>query len=243
MSTHTQSQAEALITKLQQLSSEETRAGQARFGVVPANSLGVKIPDIEYLARDVDASLELAEALWASGIHEARILAAVVCPPRSATLELANRWAADFDSWDLCDQCCNRLFRRTPFAWELAADWTDNPNEFVKRAGFVMLAVLAVHDKASMDARFLAFFNIIRREAEDERLYVKKAVNWALRQIGKRNPALNKEALELASELKNSDHPAAHWIGRDAVAELGDEAVQNRMAKMTHSTDIQDTQK
>lgn len=232
MSNRTAIQTESLIQKLQALGDKETLAGQERFGVTPGNAIGVKIPDIENLAREVEADQELAEALWASGWHEARILAAIVCPPRSVTLEQANRWAADFKSWDLCDQCCNRLFRRTPLAWELAAAWSDNPAEYIKRAGFVMLAVLAVHDKSSMDARFMAFFNIIRREAQDERIYVKKAVNWALRQIGKRNPVLNEAALDLARELKSSDHPAAHWIGRDAVAELGDEAVQNRMAKM-----------
>jgi 3-methyladenine DNA glycosylase AlkD len=140
-----------------------------------------------------------------------------------------DRWAAGFDSWDVCDQCCNNLFSKTAFAHAKAAAWTGRPEEFVKRAGFTLIATLAVHDKAATDKVFKAFLPVIAREATDERNYVKKAVNWALRQIGKRNQSLNREAVKLAKELERLDSRSARWIARDANRELTSDAVKQRL--------------
>ena len=139
-------------------------------------------------------------------------------------------WAADFNSWDLCDQCCNRLFRKTPFARQKALAWSQRPEKFVKRAGFVLMAVLAVHDKKAADKQFDAFFKRIKAAAKDERNFVKKAVNWALRQIGKRNISLNKKAITVAEEIQQFDSRSARWVAGDALRELRSQNVQKRLS-------------
>ena len=163
---------------------------------------------------------QLALDLWASGIHEARILAALVDVPGQVTEEQMETWAADFDSWDVCDQVCIASFRRTPFAVAKAVEWSARPEEFVKRAGFVLMATLAVHEKKAPDALFLGFLPLITREAADGRNFVKKAVNWALRQIGKRGGALREAAVQTAQALRQSESAAARWVAADALKEF-----------------------
>ena len=171
----------------------------------------------------------LAQELWASGIHEARILACMIDDPEMVNEEQIERWVKDFDSWDVCDQCCSNLFDKTEFAYQKAVEWSKRNEEFVKRAGFVLMACLAVHDKKAKDKEFLRFLPIIKRESADNRNFVKKAVNWALRQIGKRNLNLNREAIEAAAEIQKMDSRSAKWIASDAIRELTSEAVQERL--------------
>jgi 3-methyladenine DNA glycosylase AlkD len=192
----------------------------ARFGIAPARAYGVSAPSIQQLAREIGLNSALASQLWDTGVHDARILAAYVMDPADLTRREMERWAKDFDSWAMCDNACLHLFRKTPFAWSKANEWSARRNEYVKRAGFALMATLAVHDKAADDAVFIALLPLIEREAHDERNFVKKAVNWALRQIGKRNASLCIVAMECAERLKASDSRSARWIGSDALREL-----------------------
>jgi 3-methyladenine DNA glycosylase AlkD len=175
---------------------------------------------------------ELALGLWETGIHEARILAGFVDDPALVTEGQMESWAADFDSWDLCDQVCG-LFEETRFAWKKAREWSRREEEFVKRAAFAIVAGLAVHDKAAPDGVFLRFLPTIRRASTDDRNFVKKAVSWALRSIGKRTPALNAAALETAERLRGSTSRSARWIGSDAARELASEKVRSRLRRRT----------
>jgi 3-methyladenine DNA glycosylase AlkD len=159
------------------------------------------------------------------------MLASMVDDPKAVTEEQMETWVNDFKSWDVCDQCCNNLFRKTPYAPEKAVVWSGRDEEFVKRAGFVLMACLAVHDKTAPNEAFRAFFPLIRREAVDPRNFVKKAVNWSLRQIGKRNRELNENAIHLAEEISRIDSPSARWIAADALRELRSDAVHARLKK------------
>jgi len=181
------------------------------------------------MAKEIGKNHLLAQRLWNSGVHEARILAGMIDPPEEVTEKQMERWVMDFDSWDVCDQVCSNLFDRTKFAHKKAMDWSKRGEEFVKRAGFVLMATLAVHDKEAGDKEFLKFFPIIKREARDERNFVKKAVNWALRQIGKRNLHLNQKASKTAKEIQGIDSKSAKWIASDAIRELTSETVQKRL--------------
>ncbi|MEE8402628.1 MAG: DNA alkylation repair protein [Candidatus Hydrothermarchaeaceae archaeon] len=218
-----------IIEKLKSLSNPEAVEGMARFGINPENTYGVSIPNLRAIARDAGRGRQLAQKLWASGIHEARILASMVDEPGRVTEAQMERWVRDFDSWDVCDQCCMNLFEKTGFAYLKAVTWSKRNEEFVKRAGFVLMARLAVSDKKAEDERFVGFLPIIKREAGDDRNYVKKAVNWALRQIGKRNRELNRAAIETAKEIQRMDAKSAKWIASDAIRELESEAVQKRL--------------
>jgi len=218
-----------ILNKLKSLSNPESVKGMARFGIKPENAYGVSIPDLRRLAKQIGKNHTLAGKLWSSGIHEARILAGMVDDPEQVTESQMERWVKDFDSWDVCDQCCSNLFDKTVFAYPKAIEWSEHRLEFVKRAGFVLMAVLAVHDKAADDDQFKQFFPIIKREARDERNFVKKAVNWALRQIGKRNRALNQAAINIGQEIKTIDSKAARWIAGDALRELTSEKIQKRL--------------
>jgi 3-methyladenine DNA glycosylase AlkD len=203
--------------------------GMAHFGISPENTLGVSMIDVRRMARQLGRDHDLAAELWGSGIHEARILAALVDNPKMVTPEQMESWVRDLDSWDVCDQLCSNLFDRTPFAYARAVEWSSRPEEFVKRAGFVLMAALAVHDKKAEDGRFLEFLPIIRREATDDRNFVKKAVNWALRQIGKRGLALNAAAIETAREIQQMDSRCARWIASDAIRELENPTIKMRL--------------
>jgi 3-methyladenine DNA glycosylase AlkD len=195
-------------------------AGMARYGISAAGTLGVPVAAIRRLAKQAGRSHELAAELWASGIHEARILATIVDDPALVTPRQMNRWARDFDSWDVCDQACQNLFRYTPHAWRMAAQWAGARREFVRRAAFALMAGLAVKAKDAPDERFETLLPLIARAATDRRNLVKKAVNWALRAIGKRNPHLRRAAIAAAEDIRTLDSPAARWIAADALREL-----------------------
>ncbi len=218
-----------ILQQLKSLSNPEAIAGMARFGINPNNTYGVSIPALRKIARETGKDHILAQQLWQSSIHEARILAGMIDEPGKVTEEQMERWAEDFDSWDICDQVCSNLFDKTDFAYQKAHEWSSRKEEFVKRAGFVLMAALSVHDKKAGDEKFLEFLPVIKREAADDRNFVKKAVNWALRQIGKRGLKLNRAAIETAKEIKEIDSKAARWIASDALRELTGENVQKKL--------------
>jgi 3-methyladenine DNA glycosylase AlkD len=220
----------AVLTELAALGSAENRAGMARFGIDTDNAFGISMTALRPLARRYRRNHDLALALWQTGKHEARILAALIDDPKQVTPEQMDEWAADFDSWDLCDQACMKLFAATPFVARKTKQWAEDDREFVRRAAFALIAGYAVHAKKAPDTEFLPFLDLIDRCSADGRNFVKKAVNWALRQIGKRSPALHKPALRLAEKLAASDDKTARWIGRDAVKELTDPKQLERIA-------------
>jgi 3-methyladenine DNA glycosylase AlkD len=214
-------QLNLIIRELKSLADPAAAAGMRRFGIggrLPL--LGVSMAKLRPLARRIGRDHELALALWSAGFHETRLLAALIEEPARITARQMELWVKDFDSWDVCDGVCLHLFDRTPFAWTKAVTWSQRRSEFVKRAGFVLMAVLAVHDKRAPDERFLDLLLIILREAGDERNFVKKAVNWALRQIGKRSEFLRREAMRIAMTIRALDTPVARWIALDALREL-----------------------
>jgi 3-methyladenine DNA glycosylase AlkD len=222
-------QYKEVLKKLKSMSNPEAVTAMAQFGINTRKAFGVSLPNLRKMVKEIGRSHSLAERLWRSGIHEARILAGMIDDPTMVTQEQMERWVKDFDSWDLCDLCCSNLFDKTDFAHQKAVEWSKRDEEFVKRAGFVLMACFAVHDKKAKDQQFEKFFPIIKREAKDERNFVKKAVNWALRQIGKRNFRLNKKAIKIASEIQNIDSKSARWIASDALRELNSQAVQKRL--------------
>jgi len=195
-------------------------AGMARFGISSERTLGVSMPVMRRLAKQAGKNHALAQELWKSGIHEARIMATLVDELDRVTPRQMNAWARDFDSWDVCDQACQNLFRYTPCAFEKAAEWSHSDREFVKRAGFAMMAGLAVKAKSATDEQFEALLPLIAAGASDDRNFVKKAVNWALRQIGKRNPRLRRKAIAAAKEIQAQGTRPARWIAADALREL-----------------------
>lgn len=217
---------------LQTQANPENVAGMARFGITGQHVLGVPKPVLRQLAKDIGKNRhELALKLWDTGVLEARVLASMIDAPAEVTDAQMEHWVADFDSWDVCDQCCSNLFRKTALAYPKAFAWSQRDEEFVKRAGFVLMATLAVHDKKASDEQISQFLPIIAAESVDERNFVKKAINWALRQIGKRNPALNHQAIETAQQLANSESRSARWVAKDALRELTGPKVRARLQK------------
>ena len=208
----------------------EAAAGMARYGIKADRALGISIPKLQRLAKTIGKNHRLAGQLWSCGIHEARILACMIEDPQQVTEAQLERWVKKFDSWDVCDQCCNRLIRKTEFARPKALAWARRPEEFVKRAGFVLMAVLAVHDKKAADKQFDPFFRLIQQEAVDGRNFVKKAVSWALRQIGKRNMRLNQKAITVAEKIEQFESMEARWVAGDALRELKSDNVQKRLS-------------
>lgn len=220
-----------ILKRLRSLSDPKAIAGMARYGINPERALGISMLNLRGIAKEVGKDSTLADMLWASGIHEARILASLVHDPRTLTEKKMELWVKDFDSWDVCDQCCSNLFGMTGHAYRKAVEWSSRKEEFVKRAGFVLMARLALSDKNATDGEFERFFPIIERESVDGRNYVKKAVNWALRQIGKRNLSLNKKAIRVTGTIGAIDSPASKWVAADALRELRSEAVQTRLLR------------
>jgi len=209
-----------IIEQLKQYANPKNVEGMVHYGINPEKTLGVNIHKLREIAKAVGKDHALALELWNSGIHEARILAGFVDRPSEVTESQMDAWVMDFDSWDICDGISNHLFDKTPFAYDKAIAWCQRPEEYVRRAGFVLMATLAVHDKKAPDEKLAQFFPYMIRYASDERNFVKKAVNWALRQLGKRNVALCKQALAIAAEILTLDSKAARWIARDAIREL-----------------------
>ncbi len=222
---------EEIISKLKSLSDPEAVKGMARYGINPKNNLGISIYKLRPIAKEIGKDHELALKLWASGIHDARLLACFIDDPSKVTGEQMDSWANDFDSWDICDQTCTSLFDLTPLAWRKVVEWAERDEEFVKRGAFSLIAGLTVHDKKASDKKFEQFFPFIRKHSIDERNYVKKAVNWALRNSGKRNLALNKQMIKLSEEILKIDSKSAKWIASDAIRELTSEKIQAKLNK------------
>jgi 3-methyladenine DNA glycosylase AlkD len=224
-------EAQRIVSELKALESRHNKAGMQRFGINTSRALGISMKTLREKAKAYRRNHEMALQLWDEGIHEARLLAVLVDDPNQLTEKQMEAWVKDIDSWDLCDQACMNLFDKFPGAWEKARQWSAREEEFVKRAGFVLMAVLSVHDKKAPNDAFLAFLSLIEKESGDDRNFVKKAVNWALRAIGKRNALLNQKALEYSQKLAGSENKAARWIGKDALRELQSEKVQTRLQK------------
>ena len=210
---------DAVLDRLAALADPARLAGMARYGIATGNALGVTVAELRGVAKELGRDHVLAGELWSAGLHEARILASLVDDPRLVDEAQFERWAADFDSWDLCDQVCQNLFRHSPLAWTTAVAWTGREEPLVKRAGFTLMAGLAVADKRADDARFEPFLQAVVEHAEDERPIVRKGASWAVRQIGKRSSGLHARAVVTAQALL-SRGPGARWVGRDALREL-----------------------
>ena len=225
-------QASEIIQKIKSLANPANMEGMARYGINVANAYGVSVYTLREIGREIGKNHELALQLWASGIHEARLLACLIDRPDMITEEQLESWVKDFDSWDVCDVCCGHLFDRTAVAYRKAQEWSEREEEFVKRAGFALMAALSVHDKKASDEDFAGFLPLIKKHATDDRNYVKKAVNWALRQIGKRNWNLNEMAIKTAEEIKQIDSKSARWIASDAIRELTGEKVRKKLASI-----------
>jgi len=218
------------MLRLESLADEKNAEGMRRYGIAGSRVLGIRIPVLRAIAREMGKkNSRLAQELWDSHVHEAQILSTMIDDPGKVDEPLMESRVNDFDSWDLCDQCIMNLFENTPYAWAKACEWADREEEFVRRAGFVLMARLAVSDKEAHDDRFTSFFPFMIRYANDKRNYVKKAVNWALRQIGKRSAMLNGPALSCARNILALDTPPARWIARDAIRELESDAVRKRL--------------
>jgi len=218
-----------IVKRIQSAADPAAVAGMARYGITAKKVYGLSAPALKKLAREIGKDHALAQQLWATEILEARALAGLVDEPGRVSERQMERWVKDFDSWAVCDGTCLNLFRKTPFAHRKCREWSSRPEEFVKRGGFTLMACLAVHDKGAPDGAFLAFLPLIQREAADERNFVKKAVNWALRQIGKRNRRLNRAAIKAAEAIQRLDSRSARWIAADALRELRSQAVQRRL--------------
>ena len=220
---------EIVIQQLKKTAKPENLAGMSRFGINTQNALGISVYDVQRLGKAIGNNHKLALNLWASGIHEARILAGYVDESTKVMEKQMENWVLDFDSWDLCDQISSTLFDKTKFAYKKAVEWSTREEEFVKRSAFVLMASLSVHDKKASDDKFEEFLPIIVAAATDERNFVKKGVNWALRQIGKRNITLNSHAIKSADTIKNIDAKSAKWIASDALRELKSDKIQRML--------------
>ncbi|DAC72346.1 MAG TPA: DNA alkylation repair protein [Thermoplasmata archaeon] len=222
---------EEIIQRLHALANPENVKGMARYGISPDNNLGISIYQLRPLAKEIGTNHVLALRLWDSKIHDARLLACFIDDPKKVTTEQMDAWAETFDSWDVCDQACTNLFDRSALAYEKVYQWADQEKEFVKRAAFSLIAGLAVHDKNATDEDFERFFPILLKQSVDDRNYVKKAVNWALRNIGKRNLSLNKKALQIAKEIQKINARSSRWIAADAIRELTNQKVLQRLER------------
>lgn len=221
---------EEIINILKQNKNSKNVEGMAKFGINPKFAFGISMPFLRNFAKQIGKNHRLAIDLWETKIHEARILSTLISDPKQLTKQQMNSWVKDFNSWDLCDQCCINLFRKSEFALEKSHEWIERNEEFVRRAGFALVATLAVHSKNLTNDDFENYLKKIVEKSDDERNFVKKAVNWALRQIGKRNIQLNKKAIEVSEKLINSDSKSAKWIGKDAFKELTSEKVISKIS-------------
>jgi 3-methyladenine DNA glycosylase AlkD len=213
-------EAKQVVDRLKSLGDPKAVEGMTRFGIQSSNSFGVSVPKLRTLAREVGLDHLLALKLWETGLHDARLLATMVDDPEQVTIDQMDKWVREFDSWDIVDGSCGNLFDKTPFAVAKAKEWCKREEEYVKRAGFVLMAELAVHDKQAKDKMFIDFLPLIIGGASDKRNFVKKAVNWALRQIGKRNLKLNRVAVSTALKIQKMESGAAKWVASDALREL-----------------------
>ena len=227
--------ARPLLELLESLADPAGLEEAARVGITARKAYGIKVPVLRKIARETGRDHVSALELWESGIHDARQLACMIADPKLVTPEQMESWASDFDSWAVTDGACYGLFGETPFAYSKAFQWSERPEEFVKRGAFALIAGLAVHDKGAPDERFLEFLPVIERQADDDRNFVKKAVNWALRGIGKRNIKLNRSAIDTARSIKARNSRAARWVAADALRELTSDKVQARLRQRQNS--------
>ena len=221
--------AKQVVERLRLLGNPKAVEGMARFGIQSNTAFGVSVPQLRELARQIGRDHSLAQALWATGLHDARLLATMVDDPKQVTTGQMDSWVQDFDSWDVVDGCCGNLFDKTPYAVEKAKEWCRREKEYEKRAGFVLIAELAVHDKKAKDQTFLDLLPLIVGGSSDKRNFVKKAVNWSLRQIGKRNLNLNRSAVSTALKIQKLESGAAKWIASDALRELKSPQVLSKL--------------
>lgn len=222
---------ESALRVLERHGKKRNVEGMARFGIRAKVVYGVSKPKLDEIVKRIGKNHALGLALWETGIHDARLLGMLISRPEEVTKAQMERWVRDFDNWDVCDGTCCHLFAGSKPAWKKAFEWGSRRKEFEKRAGFALAAYLAVHDKAAADAPFLKYLRVIEREAWDERNFVRKAVNWALRNIGKRNLRLNREAIRSAERIRKEGTRAGRWIAADALRELRSEAVQQRLGR------------
>jgi 3-methyladenine DNA glycosylase AlkD len=232
---------EEVLQKLKAVAKPDRLDGMARYGMVVDRRLGVSVPDLRKIAKAVGKNHHLALELWRTGIPEARIVAAMIDEPAKVTEQQMEDWVKDLNSWDVCDQVCMNLFEKTPLVWTKIGEWSEREEEFVKRAAFTAIACLAWHDRKTDDAEFLQLLSTIARGATDERNYVWKAVNWALRNIGKRNRTLNRAAIEAAREILSMEAKAARWIALSAIRELESVAVQRRLRRAEQPSQEEDS--
>jgi 3-methyladenine DNA glycosylase AlkD len=221
--------ADEVLVRLRELAAPAAIESMGRFAIPTHKALGVPTPALRRLAGEIGKNHTLAQALWRTDVFEARLLAPMIDEPSRVTNAQMERWVRAFDSWALCDDCCFELFDKTSFAWQRAMEWSARTGEFEKRAGFSLMAALARHHRNAADAQFSPFLAAIHRQSGDERNFVKKAVNWALREIGKRNLRLNRAAVRAAIKIKALGTSSGRWIASDALRELTSNAVQERL--------------
>jgi 3-methyladenine DNA glycosylase AlkD len=219
------------LSKIKAHAHPENLEGMARFGIQGTGRLGLSVPEMRQIAKELGRDHDLALALWKTGIPDAMIIASMVDEPKLLTESQMDEWVNDFIAWDVCDQVCGNLFDKSPLAWRKAKQWANREEEFVKRAAFALIASLAWHDKSAPDEKFIALLPAVKAGATDERNFVRKAVNWALRQIGKRNLVLNAIAIETAREIGRLDTKSARWVAADALRELTSDSVQDRLQR------------
>ncbi len=220
-----------IVKKLKSKANPNNLEGMARYGISTNNRLGNSIPTLRKLAKEIGKNHELSLELWEEGIDETRILASMIGEGDKLTEAQCEKWVADFNSWDVCDQVCMNLFDKLPFAEKKISQWSKREEEFVRRAAFALIACTAVHNKEKPDNEFIKLLPLIKKAATDERNYVKKAVSWALRNIGKRNKNLNKEVIKFAKELEKTDSKSARWIGRDTLKEIQSEKIRKKLRR------------
>lgn len=221
-----------VLTKLNGMADPASLEGMSRYGMMVEKRLGVKIPDLRRIARETGKNHQLAQQLWETDIDDARILASMIDIPDEVTESQMEAWAAGFNSWDVCDQVCLNLFDKTPLAWKKVRDWHSREHEYVKRAAYALIACLAWHDKQAKDQQFIDLFPVIKAGASDGRNYVKKAVSWALRNIGKRNPELNRAVLSYVEDIRQLDSKSANWIAADVVRDITSTTAQRRFERL-----------
>lgn len=222
---------DSVMLELASKGSKRNLAGMQRFGITTHNGLGVSIPNIRSLAKKIGPNHSLALKLWGTKVHEARILAPMIEEPASFSSSQADLWTSQLYSWDVCDQYCGNLVWQAPFAWEKVWLWAQDEREFVRRAGFALIAALTVKDKEASNSKFLRVLPLIEKYSFDNRNFVRKAVNWALRQIGKRNRVLNRAAISCGQRIKSKGDASSRWIAADALRELQSDAVARRLGK------------
>ncbi len=218
-----------VLRRLREMGDEGYRHRMKNFGIKTTRAHGVAVWKIRDLAKSIGSNHKLAEELWNEKLHEARTLATLIADPKQMSRAAMDRWVKSIESWDICDAACGNLFDKTPYAYEKARKWVKQEREFTRRAGFVLMANLAVHDKRAAVKDFRPFFNLIKQNCDDDRNFVKKAATWALRQIGKRSATLCREAIAVGEELLACDSTVCQWVARDALRELRSDKVQQRL--------------